>query len=306
MKVSIIGCGNFGSTLAYTLVMQNLVEEITLIDNEKNKATSIAYDLNQASPLIGMTTVSAGGYENLTDADIIVITAGHSRKEGDSFSDLTEHNFPMIQDIVENIVQYNTSAILLIATNPVDIMTFVALKVSGFPKERVIGMGTVIDTIRMRFLLAHKLKLNPKDINLINIGEHGEGIVPLFSSANVGGIPLNKIIGFDETMKKEILEKTKKCGEKIISLGGAPSYAPASSAAMVIKNIIQNTKNIVPISTFLDGIEEMENTCLSLPARLGKNGVEEVIMPPLSDAEHEQLLNSYTHIQEELDKLYRG
>lgn len=306
MKISIIGCGHFGSTLAYTLFLKNFLDEITLIDEDINRAIRTAYDLNQASPFVGSTKIYAGGYEKLIDANIVVIAAGHRRKEGDTRLDLSYQNYPIVQDIVEKVAQYNTRCILIVATNPVDIMTYVTLKVSGFPQERVIGLGTLNDTIRMRYFISNKLQLNPRDINLIIIGEHGDSMVPLFSSANVAGIPLNKIIGFDDLVKKEVIEKTKKSGEKIISLGGSPSFAPSTAATLLIEHIALNSMNIVPISTYSSNIYEIENICLSLPVRVGAAGVEEVIVPSLNEEELSLLHNSYEKLQTEIDKLIRG
>lgn len=306
MKVSIVGCGHFGSVLAYTLFLKNFLDEITLIDEDVNKAIRTAYDLNQASPVVGSTKVFAGGYEKLIDADIVVIAAGQRRKEGDTRLDLSYQNYPIVQETIEKVAQYNTKCILIIATNPVDIMTYVALKVSGFPQERIIGLGTLNDTIRMRYFISNKLQLNPRDINLIIIGEHGDSMVPLFSSANVAGIPLNKIIGFDDLVKKEVIEKTKKSGEKIISLGGSPSYAPAAAATMLIEHIAFNSMNIVPVSTYSSNIYEIENICLSLPVRVGLAGVEEIIVPSLNEEELALLHNSYEKLQTEIDKLFRG
>ncbi|HCT84219.1 MAG: L-lactate dehydrogenase [Candidatus Margulisiibacteriota bacterium] len=306
MKVSIVGCGHFGSILAYTLFLRNFLDEITLIDEDINKATRTAYDLNQASPIVGSTKVFSGGFEKLIDADIVVIAAGIRRKEGDSRLDLSYQNYPIVQDITEKIAEYNTKCILIVATNPVDIMTYVALKVSGFPKERVIGLGTLNDMIRMRYFIASKLQLNPRDINLIIIGEHGDSMVPLFSSANVAGIPLNKIIGFDDLIKKEVIEKTRKSGEKIISLGGSPSYAPATAATLLIENIAFNSKNIVPVSTFSSNIYEIENICLSLPARVGSKGIEEILVPSLNEDELTLLHHSYETLQKEIDKLFKN
>lgn len=305
MKIAIIGCGNFGSTLAYSLVVQNIAEQLVLINNDKNKALTLAYDLSQASPLLGSTNIIAGGYENLSDADIIVIASGETRKEGETRLDLTNKNAPIIQEIVQNIVEYNTDAILVVATNPVDIMTYITLQVSGFNKEKVMGLGTFIDTIRMRFFISQKLKLNPQDINIITIGEHGNSMVTLFSSANVGGIPLDKIIGFDELIAKEVLEKTRKAGQKMISLGKTPSYAPAAAATALIKNIVTNSKNIVPVSVFVNNIYEIDNICLSMPVRVSISGVEEIIMPSLSEKEHEKLQYSYNVIRQQLDQIFQ-
>lgn len=305
MKIAIIGCGNFGSILAYSLVAQNIAEQLVLINPDKNKALTLAYDLNQASPLLGATEVQAGGYENLSDADIIVIASGETRKEGETRLNLTNQNAPIIQDIVQNIVEYNTNAILIVATNPVDIMTYITLQVSGFNKEKVMGLGTFIDSIRMRYFISQKLKLNPQDINIIAIGEHGNSMVPLFSSANIGGIPLDKIIGFDELVSKEIMEKTRKTGQKLISLGKTPAYAPAAAATTLIKNIVTNSKNILPISVLVNNIYGIDNICMSMPVRVGSNGVEEIIMPSLSDKEHEKLQYSYNVISQQLDQFFK-
>jgi L-lactate dehydrogenase len=304
MKIGIIGCGHLGSTLAYTLAIKNLAREIALIDQDKNKAIRTALDLNQTSPVLGDPIFTAGGYEKLIDADIVVIAAGDSRKkEEESHFDLASANLPCVKEISEKIIEQNTNCILIVATNPVDLMTYVALKVTGFSKEKVIGLGTLIDTIRMRYFIAQKIKLNPRDINLIVIGVHGEAIVPLYSTASVGGVPLDKLIGFDDLVAKEVMEKTRKSGEKIISLGGTPAYAPAAAVALLIENIVYNTKQILPVSSFISDCYDINNTCFSLPAIIGNTGIEEVLIPSLDNNELSKLHESYEKLQAELDKL---
>lgn len=301
MKIGIVGIGNFGRSLAYTITLKNLAKELALVDIDKNKAKAACFDLEQGWALTSLTKVSTGGFETLADANIIIISAGKPRNFGQNRFDLISENIKTVSDIVNNIIEYNNDFLLLLTTNPVDILSYVAYKVSGLPKEKIIGIGTILDTIRLKSLIADEYNLNPSDISLYILGEHGDSMVPIFSKASVHGVPLNNLTNFNTKKTTELLERVKHGGEDILKLKQPPVFTPSLATAYVLESIINDTKRIIPISSYVQGEYGLDGVCISLPFRIGKDGLEEIVNLKISDEELKNLRVSQGIIRSEID-----
>ncbi len=293
-KCAIIGCGNVGATTAYTLMLDRLFSEIVLVDLNKKKAAGEAADLNHGLPFISPMNIYAGDYSDLADASLIIITAGANQKPGQTRTDLVRANLRIFRSIVANIVKYNKGAILLVVTNPVDILTYATLKFSGFPPGRVIGSGTVLDTARLKYLAGQHLGVDNRNVHTFIIGEHGDSELAAWSSATVSGIPLsvfceNADLNCDIGKLKEIYESVKNAAYEIIEAKGATYYAIAESVRSIVTAIVRDEKAILPVSSLISGHYGLEDVCLGLPTVVGKDGVERVLNIPLDAEESEQL-----------------
>ena len=303
MKIGIVGVGKFGRCLAYTIALKNIAKELALVDINKDNAKAAHIDLEQGWSLTGLTKVITGGYEILADANIIIIAAGKPRRYGQKRFEVISENIEIVTDIVRNIIEYNNDFLLIVTPNPVDVLTYVAYKVSGLPREKVIGIGTVLDTFRLKSLIATEFNLNPQDIGFYIIGEHGESMVPIFSKASVQGVPLNNLPNFKPKKLDELLAKIKQGGEDILKLKQSPVYAPALVAVHVLENIINNTKRIIPLSTYIQGEYGLDEVCLSLPFRIGQKGLEDIVNLKISDDEINNLRISSGVIRSEIDSI---
>jgi L-lactate dehydrogenase len=304
MKVSIIGTGRLGSTLAYTLAVQQLAAEIHLVDSlNPKKAKGHCEDLQHAITMLGPTKIFSGGYEMTADSDIIIIAAGISRKPNQSRMDLAEKNIEITRQIVSNILDYNQKAILILSNTPVELTTYVALKLSGFPRERVIGTGTLLDSVRFRFLLSEAANLDPESIEAIFIGEHGDNAVPLLSKVSVNGIHISEASDLEEKDILHIIQKVKSMGGELLELKGGSVYAPSMCIATIIDAILNNKHTIMPLSACLDGEYGFENLCLSVPVSIGSHGIEEIIEVKLTEAERQQLDISVGILRSEIASL---
>ena len=289
-KCAVIGCGNVGATTAYTLMLDKTFTEIVLIDINAQKARGEASDLNHSLPFIAPMTIYQGDYSDLTDASIIIITAGANQKPGQSRTDLVRENTRIFKSIVDNIIKYNTEAILLVVTNPVDILTYVTLKISGFPKERVIGSGTVLDTARLKYLAGLHLGVDSRNIHTFIIGEHGDSEVAVWSSATVSGIPLKSFCAdcqMNCSIDKlhQIYEEVKNSAYAIIEAKGATYYAIAESVRRIVNAIIRDEDTILPVSSLVSGHYGLGDVCLGLPSIVGREGVKRILDIPLDDGE---------------------
>lgn len=289
-KCAIIGCGNVGATTAYTLMLDKIFTEIVLIDINTKKARGEANDLNHGLPFIAPMTIYQGDYSDLTDASIIIITAGANQKPGQSRTDLVRENTKIFKSIVKKITHYNTEAILLVVTNPVDILTYVTLKISEFPKERVIGSGTVLDTARLKYLAGLHLGVDNRNIHTFIIGEHGDSEVAVWSSATVSGIPLKSFCADCKTncsidKLHQIYEEVKSSAYTIIEAKGATYYAIAESVRRIVNAIIRDENTILPVSSLVNGHYGLSDVCLGLPSIVGRDGVKRILDIPLDDGE---------------------
>jgi len=289
-KVAVIGTGFVGSSFAYSLMIQGAVSEIVLIDVDKKRSEGEAMDLNHGVSFVRPVRVWAGDYPDCQAADIVVITAGLAQKPGESRLDLVNNNVEIFRQIIPKIKEYNTTGILLVATNPVDIMTYAALKLSGFPDNRVIGSGTILDTSRLRYVLGERLKVDPRNVHAYIIGEHGDSEVPAWSLASVAGTKLKDYTAaygqeLDDSYLNSIFEQVKNAAYKIIELKGRTYYAIGLGLTRIVESIIRDENAILTVSSLLHDYYGVDDVCLSVPTIVNRSGVREVLKLPLTDEE---------------------
>ncbi|CAM4408709.1 L-lactate dehydrogenase [Paenibacillus phoenicis] len=298
-RVVIIGTGAVGATTAYTLLLRERVSELVLIDVNKEKALGEALDMNHGLPFTGGVKLWAGDYSDCADADVIVIAAGASQRPGETRIDLLKRNAVIFDSIIQNIVKYNNHGIILVATNPVDILSYVTLKKSGFPSNRVIGSGTLLDSARFRYLIGQNKKINPRSIHAHIIGEHGDSEVPLWSLANVAGIGLE----FSDEDREEIFNNTKNAAYEIINAKGATYYAIALALDRIIVSILQNEGSVLNVSTLLTDYNGVSDVYLGVPSIVDRSGVREVLDLKLDNEELTRFHASANKLKAEIAKL---
>ncbi len=303
MKICIIGAGRLGSTLAYTLILKDIVREVVMIDSRENLAKGEMLDISHGTSLSGYTRVKTGDYNSVKDAGIIVITAGIPRNPGESRLDLNKKNVQILKDIVKDIVKYNKNCILFVVSNPVDIMTYVAYKTSGFERKRVFGMGTMLDTTRLRSAIGSYFDLNPQDVDIMFLGEHGDSMTPIFSLASINSIPFKDIPGYNKEKLEEIAEHSRTCAAEVISLKGGTVFAPAIAMAEIIESMVKDKRQIMPLSVYLEDYYGINGIYTGVPAILSKDGIEKIIKLPLNEKEIEGLRKSAGVIQNAVNDL---
>ncbi len=302
-KVAVVGCGFVGSSSAFALMQSGLFSEIALVDVNKEKAEGEALDISHGVPFVGHVDVYAADYDQIMDAGIVVITAGAAQKPGETRLDLVNKNIKIFQSIVPEFKKRNYSGILLIVSNPVDILTLAALELSGMPKNRVIGSGTVLDTARLKMRLSDHLDVDSRSVHSFIIGEHGDSEMVAWSSTNVSGIPLNDFcemrgyFSHDESMRR-IADEVRNSAYEIIEKKHATYYGIAMSVVRICKAIIMNERSILPVSTFMNGEYGIEGICLSMPAIIGENGVGDHVPLQLNREEMDRLLKSANALKE--------
>ena len=304
MKISVIGAGNVGSTTAHLLALKNL-GDIVLADIVEGMPQGKALDIYESSPLecFNCSIIGTNKYEDTKDSDIAVITAGIARKPGMSRDDLLEINKKIVKEVTENVVKHSLNSILIIVSNPLDAMVYVASEVSKFPKNRVIGMAGVLDSSRMKSFIAQELKVHPKKIKAIVLGGHGDDMVPLTRLVKVNGKPLKKLLSQEKI--DAIVKRTREGGAEIVSLlkTGSAYYAPASSVVEMVDSIVNDKKKVLPCAAYLDGEYGVKGLFIGVPAKLGKNGVEEVVEIKLNKEEKEQFDKTVQHVKELVGKI---
>ena len=303
-KAAIIGCGFVGTSIAFSLVQKGIFSELVLIDANEKKAEGEAMDLSHGLPFTKPMEIKAGGYEDIADCAMIIITAGANQKPGETRLDLVHKNVEIYKSIIPKIVEKNQEATLLIVSNPVDIMTYVALKLSGYPSHKVIGSGTVLDTARLKYLLSRHLDVDSRSIHAFIIGEHGDSELAVWSAANVSGIPLNhfcELRGYFDHMESmdRIYQSVRDSAYEIIEKKGATCYGVAMAVCRIAESVIRNEHSIMPISVYLDGLYGLHDICLSIPTVVGQEGAEKVLDIPLDLMEMGKLVYS----AEELKKI---
>ena len=302
-KCAIIGCGFVGATTAFTLIEHGVFSELVLIDANNKKAEGEAMDLNHGIPFAKPVKVYAGNYDDLSDCSLIIISAGANQKPGETRIDLVKKNTAILKSIIPEITKINKECILLILSNPVDILTYITLKISGFPKNRVIGSGTVLDTARLKYLLAEHLGVDSRNVHAFIIGEHGDSELAVWSSANISGIDLKDFCGLCgkcTTMENiyNLYNNVRESAYKIIDSKGATYYAIAMATLRIVECIVRDEKSVIPVSTLVEGEYGINDVCMGLPSIVGKNGVERILEIPLNKNEAENLLNSAREINE--------
>ncbi len=296
-KCAVIGCGFVGSTIAYTLMDHSIFSEMVLIDANDKKAEGEAMDLNHGLPFISPMKIYKGDYADLEDAYVIIIAAGTGQKAGESRTELVDRNVEIFKSIVPSITKYNKECIILVVSNPVDILTYVTYKLSGFESNRVIGSGTVLDTGRLKYLVGEHLGVDSRNVHSFIIGEHGDSELAVWSSANISGIDLNDychITGkkYDPQTLEDMYIQVRDSAYRIIEGKGATYYAIGQATLRIVKSIVKNQKSVLPVSCLVDGHYGLEDMYMGLPAVVGSEGVSNVLEIPLNAEEGQRLRSS--------------
>ncbi len=305
MKITVIGAGNVGATVAQRIADKELCEHVILVDVVDGIPQGKALDMFESAPVHGTDTRLTGTntYEPTEGSDIVVITAGLARKPGMSRDDLLAKNAEIVGGCAENAFKHSPNAIFIIVSNPLDVMTYVALKKTGLPRNKVIGMAGVLDSARFRSFVAMELDVSVQDVTAFVLGGHGDSMVPLARYSTVAGIPLPELIPADRL--EQILQRTRDGGIEIVNFlkTGSAYYAPGSSAAQMVESIVRNKKRILPCSVWLDGEYGLKDTVVGVPVKLGKNGMEKIIEIKLTDSEAAALKKSSDDVKENIAKV---
>lgn len=296
-KTAIIGCGFVGAATAFCLMQSGMFSEIVLIDADNSRAEGEAMDISHGVPFGSPMKIYAGDYNDISDAAIVIVTAGANQKPDETRLDLVHKNVDIYKSIMSNINAANINGILLIVSNPVDILTYTAIKLSGLPENRILGSGTVLDTARLRYQLGQHLSVDSRSVHAFIIGEHGDSEIAAWSSANVSGILMNTFCEMrghyrHEEATAEITERVKNSAYEIINKKNATYYGIAMSIKRICEAILRDERTILPVSSMLHGEYGISDVVLSLPAIIGKNGVENKVPISLSESECKHLMKS--------------
>jgi len=310
-RVSVVGVGNVGTTFAYALLLSGFAAEIVLIDANRAKAEGEAMDLNHTVPFTHPTRVWAGDYSDCAGAAVTVLAAGAGQKPGETRLDLIKKNAAIWRDIIPNVVRNNPNGILLIATNPVDVLTYAAWKLSGLPSERVIGSGTILDTARFRYLLSQHFRVDASSVHAYIIGEHGDSEVPIWSLANIAGMRLPEFckmqgLAYDPKVMDEIFTQTRDAAYHIIERKGATYYAVAAGLMRITQAILRNQSTVLSVSSLVKDYCGISDVCFSLPTVIDRGGVEKALCLDLAPNEIEQLRHSAEILRETTSTLDLG
>ncbi len=308
-KVVIIGAGLVGSTYAYSLMINGVVSEIAIIDPNKERLEGEIMDLNHGISFVRPVSVYAGSYQDCTDADLIVICAGANQKPGETRIDLLGRNAAIFRNIIDQIKTVGTNALLLVASNPVDIMTYITYKLSDFPASRVIGSGTVLDSARLRFLISQNCHVDPTNVHAYIIGEHGDTEVPVWSLANIAGLRFGDYCPIcnhpcpKPFSKEEIFNDVKNAAYKIIKGKGATYYAIGLALVEITESILRDEYSVLTVSSLLQGEYGISDVCLSLPCIVSRTGIEQKIQLNLAPEEERGLQHSATVLKDILQQI---
>lgn len=301
-KVILIGDGAVGSSYAFALVTQNIAQEIGIIDIDMRKAEGDATDLSHALAFTSPKKIYAADYSDCSDADIVVITAGAAQKPGETRLDLVHKNLKIFKGIIDEIVKSGFDGIFLVASNPVDIMTYATWKFSGFPKHRVIGSGTSLDSARFRQAISELVGVDPRNVHAYILGEHGDTEFPVWSHANIGGLQIAEWVNHHPEVDEEALVNmffnVRDAAYDIIEKKGATFYGIAVALARITKAILSDEDAILPLSVYLEGQYNQKDIFIGVPAVINRQGIKDVIEIPLSDAELEKMTNSAETLKE--------
>jgi malate dehydrogenase len=290
-KVTVVGAGNVGATCAQELARRDYAD-VVLVDVKPSLAAGKALDINQAASVLGyeprVVGVDASGYDGTAGSDVVVITAGLPRSPGMSRDDLVTTNEKIVKDVTEKVVDKSPDAILIVVSNPLDAMCHVAKSVSGFPRERVVGMAGILDTARFECFIAQETGLSGKEVTAMVLGGHGDQMVPVVSATTVGGVPLDQLVSKSKITK--MVERTKVGGGELVKLLGTSAwYAPGAAAAQMVDAICLDEQRVLPATAYLEGEYGIRDLYMGVPVRLGASGVEEVVKLKLSPAEKKML-----------------
>lgn len=296
-KLALIGTGMVGAAFAYALSLKRLVNELVLVDLDQARAEGEAMDLRHGLPLIGPMEITAGGYEDCADADIVVITAGANQKPEQTRLDLLKINAKIVSDIADKILKLGGEPIIIVASNPVDVLTLDLLKTTGLPKGKIIGSGTVLDSSRLRQILAEHLDVDVRSVHAHIIGEHGDSELAVWSQANVSCVPLESFfaqrkVPFSREIRDEILNQVRRAAYEVIDRKGATSNAIGVALCRIVEAVIKDEKSVLTVSTCVSGLHNLPEVCLAMPCVIGENGVETVLETLLDEEEYETLHQS--------------
>ena len=305
MKVTVVGAGNVGATCADVIAHKELCNEVVLLDIKENFAEGKALDMWQTAPINMYDTRLKGStndYSKTANSDVVVITSGLPRKPGMSRDDLISTNAGIVKTVTDNIIKHSPNAIIIIVSNPLDVMTYCAYLTAKIDSKRVFGMAGILDTARYKAFLAEELNVSPKDIQAVLMGGHGDTMVPLPRYTTVGGIPVTELIAADKL--NAIIERTKKGGGEIVNLLGTSAwYAPGAAAAQMVEAIVRDQKRVFPVCAWLQGEYNLKDIYMGVPVILGKNGIEKIIELKLNAEETKLMNESVVAIKEVMDVL---
>ncbi|MEL7020367.1 MAG: malate dehydrogenase [Bacteroidota bacterium] len=305
-KVTVVGAGNVGATVANVLAHKDIVKEVVLLDLKGDFARGKALDSWQQAPIDYYSTALKGteDYKDTAGSDIVVITAGIPRKPGMSRDDLISTNAKIVHSVTKSIMEYSDNPIIIVVSNPLDVMTYAAFEAAGLDASRVFGMAGILDTARYRAFLATELNVSPKDLQAVLMGGHGDTMVPLPRYTTVAGIPVTEMIDADKL--DAIVQRTKKGGGELVKLMGTSAwYAPGAAAAQMVEAIVKDENRIFPCCAKLDGEYGLKDIFLGVPVKLGKNGIEQILELQLNDDEMALLNTSAEHVNAVMD-VYKG
>lgn len=308
-KVVIIGAGYVGASIAYALTIKNLAHEIVLIDRQSEKATAEAMDIQHGIPYMGVSAVRAGDYSDCINADLIIITAGRNRKNGESRLDLISDNVEIMRQVVDRITPYYNRGVILVVANPVDIMTYICDKLMGLPNGRVFGTGCILDTSRLIRGIANYTNLNIEAVKCNIVGEHGDSQFPVWSRLTVGGVPMedycaNVGLAWGDEEKTKLFQEVKGMGAKIIAGKEKTHYGIATCVSSIADAILNQRLTIAPVTSVLQGEYNIEDVAISIPSIIGVNGVEQRLRDRWNDEEYNALHFSADKLKEALKKLH--
>jgi len=307
-KIVVVGAGFVGTAFAYSLLIRGLASQIAIIDVNRERAEGEVMDLNHGMAFAQPVRIWAGDYPDCQDADIVVISVDRGQKIEQSRLELARGNFELMKQIVPNITKYNDKCILLVVTNPLDVMTYAALKLSRFPKNRVIGSGTILDTARLRYLLGERLQVDSRNVHAYIIGEHGDSEVPVWSLANVAGIRLKDYyplanVPYDAVELENLFLKVRGAGYEIIKRKGRTFYAVALGMTKIVESIVRNENAVATVSCLLEDYYSVSDVCQSVPVILNRTGIKETIRLPLDEKEIADFQKSATIIKNVVNSL---
>ena len=305
MKITVIGAGNVGATTTQRLVDKQLANEVVLVDILEGIPQGKALDMYEASPveMADVKVIGSNGYEETAGSDIILITAGIARKPGMSRDDLMATNSGIVKSCTEAAAAKSPNAIIIVVSNPLDVMTYVAYKVSGFPRHRVMGMAGVLDTARFRAFIAMELNVSVEDVTAFVLGGHGDSMVPLPRYSTVAGIPLPELMSQEQIDR--LVKRTRDGGIEIVNFlkTGSAYYAPSSAAVAMVESIVRDKKRILPCAAYVQGEYGIHDTFVGIPVKLGRKGIEEIIQIKLNPDEQAALNKSADDVKKSIAKL---
>ena len=303
-KVSVIGAGFVGGTVAHGLVSKNLAD-VVLVDIVEGFPQGKALDMMQAGVVEGFQSRITGSndYKDIADSKIVVVTSGVARKPGMSRLDLLKKNAGIVKEVAQNIVKYAPKAMILMVTNPLDVMTYQALRISGFPHQRVFGQAGVLDSARFSYFISQELKVPVQNISAMVLGDHGDSMVPIPRYTTVSGVPITELLSEEAIIR--LVDRVRKGGGEIVTLlkTGSAYYAPAASVVAMVEAIIHDKKSVMPVSAYLKGEYGLKDIYIGIPVKLGTGGVEEIIELKLNDEEKEALNKSAALYKESIKNL---